>query len=155
MPFNESISGFINIRGLSRNWCSFSVDGLVMPSINFDKPHIFCSAFITFPTSTHGQVHPIDLKLHWVLWKQLHIRLQKEERKKRKLNYALTSSSHSEVVHLTSSFSKYHPLAAKHTSILSHPFFKRWFQILPSECVQRSFEFPLDRLGICFIILAV
>ncbi len=55
-------------------------------------------------------------------------------------------------VHFTFSFSKYHPCAAKHASILS-TYFLWWFQT-PLEYIQGYVGF-LGHLGICFEVTAM
>ncbi len=74
----------------------------------------------------------IDLELQLVWWKQLCIPLQKKKFKKwKKIQiYSLTSFSFSETVHLTISFLKYRPFAAKHASILSTHFLNGGFKPL-------------------------
>ncbi len=91
---------------------------------NSNKAHILCSTLL-FQQAFMMSVCQIDLELQLVLWKQLHVPLQKKKRQKwtKTHIYSLTPSSIAGTIHLTFSFSKYHLFAVKYISILSTHFF--------------------------------
>ncbi len=67
----------LDIQGLSQNWCWLSPDGLMTPSIRILTKRTY--SVVYYLSNKHPQisVRQIDLELQLVLWKQLHIPLQR------------------------------------------------------------------------------
>ncbi len=129
--------------------CEYPIISLVVQSnrshlLRCEEPSIWRTYSVVHYLSNKHQwtsIRQIDLELQLVLWKQLRLLLQKKGKKKwtKTQIYSLTSSSLSEGVHLTFSFLKYLPFAAKHVSILlTHSFnggFKLFLQNEPKDCL--------------------
>ncbi len=136
------------IQGLSQNWCSFSPDGLVTPSIEILTKRIYSVVHYLSNKQLWTSVYQIGSRVTADFVKIVACTPSKTGKKLTKTQiYLLTSSSPSEAVHLTFSFSKYCPFTAKHASILSTYFYGD-FKLL-QKVSQDHLGFP-DHLGICF-----
>ncbi len=71
--FMKFVEEYFNTQRLSQNRCSFSLDGLVTPSIGIPTKCMYSVVHYLSNTHPRTSVHWIDLKLQLIVWKQLHI----------------------------------------------------------------------------------
>ncbi len=65
------------LQELFHNWCSFSPDELVTPSIGIRTKRTYSVVHYLSNKHTQKSVHQIDLELQLVLWKQLGVSLRR------------------------------------------------------------------------------
>ncbi len=133
----------IVIQGLSQNWCSFSLDGFVTPSIGIPMKRVYSK--VHFLSNKHPQtsVCQIDLKLRLVLWKSS-VYFSKRRKEKSEQKHKPIHSHHSRfpklyIWHFLSQNTVHLQL---NLFLFFRPIFLMVVSNLSSECIQRLSGFP-------------